>query len=617
MSVRSLRRPLGALAVGVTALVAAATLGAPSEAVQGQKPQPSRMQQVQILSFNDFHGNLAPPSGSSGRIVTGHTFDKDGKPVDTTQDVGGVEYLASHLKRARAGHDSTLTVAAGDLIGATPLLSAAFHDEPTIESMNKLGLDVSSVGNHEFDEGYTELQRMANGGCIDDGAGANNQNSCPDGSFTGANFDYLAANVVHTGTNKTILPPYAIKNVNGARIGFIGMTLKGTPDIVTAAGIQGLTFTDEVATANKLVPVLRGKGVKAIVVLIHQGGLPKQQPLTNPKGETVLGNPEYDYTCAKGGSLDPVASPILDITAHLDPEIDMVVSGHTHQPYVCDVKDPNGNDRLLTSASSFGRLYTDTELTYDRAKRDIVRSSVEGANMPVTRDQKDPEQSSLIAHYLELVKPIASEEIGQITTDVKKDPPAGSTNGESQLGDLIADAQLADDSTVTNGKTPVIAFMNPGGIRTDLNFAQTNPEYANEVPGDVTYEEAFSVQPFNNYLVSMDLTGQDIYDILAQQVTGTNGASRKILQISQGFTYKLVPGVGAEDGSVMLNGTPIDKAATYRIVTNNFLQGGGDGFPSFTKGTDVFYGGLDIDAFADYLSAHSPYTPGPLTRITQ
>ncbi len=615
MSVRSLRRPLGVLAVGVTALVTAATLGAPSEAVQGKKPKPPRMQQVQILSFNDFHGNLESPSGSSGRIVTGHTFDADGKPVDTTQNVGGVEYLASHLERARAGHASSLTVAAGDIIGASPLLSAAFHDEPTVESMNKLGLDVSSVGNHEFDEGYVELQRMADGGCLADGDGANNQNSCPDGSFSGANFDYLAANVVYAGTRKTILPPYAIKNVNGARIGFIGMTLKGTPDIVTAAGVKGLAFTDEVKTANKLVPVLRSKGVKAIVVLIHQGGLPKQQPLTNPRGATVLGNPEYDYTCAKGGSLDPVSSPIVDIAKTLDPEIDMVVSGHTHQPYVCDIKDPKGRDRLVTSASSFGRLYTDTELTYDRKKRDIVRSSVEGANMPVTRDQADPEQTSLIAHYLELVTPIASKEIGQITSDVTKTPPAGGT-GESQLGDLIADAQLADPSTVTNGKKPVIAFMNPGGIRGDLSYAQS--KYPNEVPGDVTYEEAFTVQPFNNYLVSMDLTGQDIYDILAQQVTGTtNGPSPKILQISQGFGYKLVPGVGAADGSVKLNGTPIDKAATYRIVTNNFLQGGGDSFPSFTKGTDVYYGGLDIDAFADYLSAHSPYTPGPLTRISQ
>ncbi len=606
---RTTRRITGVAVAGIcAAALAAPALAAPTAGPDTSKAPGKTQFPIQILSFNDFHGNLEPPLGSSGKIQTGP------KSTDTTL-VGGVEYLATHLKAARVGHANTVTVAAGDIIGASPLLSAAFHDEPTIESMNKLGLDVSSVGNHEFDEGYTELQRMANGGCIDDGDGANNQNSCPDGSFTGANFDYLAANVVHTGTNRTILPPYAIKDVNGARIGFIGMTLKGTPDIVTAAGIQGLTFTDEVKTANKLVPVLRSKGVKAIVVLIHQGGLPKQQPLTNPRGETVLGNPEYDYTCARGGSLDPVASPILDIAANLDPEIDMIVSGHTHQPYVCDVKDPKGNDRLLTSASSFGRLYTDTELTYDRAKRDIVRSSVEGANLPVTRDQKDPEQSSLIAHYLELVKPIASEEIGQITTDVKKDPPAGSTNGESQLGDLIADAQLADDSTVTNGKTPVIAFMNPGGIRTDLTYAQT--KYPDEVPGDVTYEEAFSVQPFNNYLVSMDLTGQDIYDILAQQVTGTNGASRKILQISQGFTYKLVPGVGAEDGSVELNGTPIDKAATYRIVTNNFLQGGGDGFPSFTKGTDVFYGGLDIDAFADYLSAHSPYTPGPLTRITE
>jgi 2',3'-cyclic-nucleotide 2'-phosphodiesterase (5'-nucleotidase family) len=615
MSVRSLRRPLGVLAVGATALITAATLGAPSQAVPGHKPKPPRMQQIQILSFNDFHGNLEAPAGSSGRIVTGHTFDANGKPVDTTQDVGGVEYLASHLKRAREGHASSLTVAAGDIIGASPLLSAALHDEPTIQSMNKLGLDVSSVGNHEFDEGYVELQRMANGGCLDDGAGANNQNSCPDGSFSGANFDYLAANVVYAGTKKSILPPYTIKDVNGAKIGFIGMTLKGTPDIVTAAGVKGLTFTDEVKTANKLVPVLKSKGVKAIVVLIHQGGLPKQQPLTNPKGETVLGNPTYDYTCAKGGALDPVSSPILDIAKNLDSEIDMVVSGHTHQPYVCDVKDPKGRDRLVTSASSFGRLYTDTELTYDRAKRDIVRTSVEGANMPVTRDQKDPEQTSLIAHYLELVTPIASKEIGQVTTDVKKDPPAGSTNGESQLGDLIADAQLADDSTVTNGKTPVIAFMNPGGIRADLTYAQS--KYPGEVPGDVTYEEAFTVQPFNNYLVSMDLTGQDIYDILAQQVTGpTNGASPKILQISQGFTYKRTA-AGAEDGSVLLNGTPIDKAATYRIVTNNFLQGGGDGFPSFTKGTDVYYGGLDIDAFADYLSAHSPYTPGPLTRIAQ
>ena len=284
MSVRSLRRPIGALAVGATALIVAATLGAPSQAATSAKPKPDRFQPIQILSFNDFHGNLEAPSGSSGRIVVDHHFDAaDRQAVDDTQDTGGVEYLATHLKQARAGHADSLTVAAGDIIGATPLLSAAFHDEPTIEAMNTLGLDVSSVGNHEFDEGYVELQRMANGGCLDDGDGANNQNSCPgDTTFTGANFDYLAANVVYAGTNRTILPAYAIKDLHGAKIGFIGMTLKGTPDIVTAAGVKGLAFTDEVKAANKLVPVLKSKGVKAIVVLIHQGGIPAPEQIKNP-----------------------------------------------------------------------------------------------------------------------------------------------------------------------------------------------------------------------------------------------------------------------------------------------------------------------------------------------
>ena len=185
-------------------------------------------------------------------------------------------------RRARATRNS-LTVAAGDIIGASPLLSAAFHDEPTIESMNKLGLDVTAVGNHEFDEGYKELQRMAHGGCIDDGPnGANNQNSCPDHTFKGAKFDYLAANVKYAGTNQTILPSYSIKNVHGAKIGFIGMTLKDTPSIVTASGVAGLEFSDEVQTANELVPVLKRKGVNAIVVLIHQGGTPGQAEVDRP-----------------------------------------------------------------------------------------------------------------------------------------------------------------------------------------------------------------------------------------------------------------------------------------------------------------------------------------------
>jgi 5'-nucleotidase len=258
------RRLLGVVAVGACAIAAVSATGGPSQAGNGP------LMNIQILSFNDFHGNLQPPSGSSGRLVVDHRIDPvTGKAVDVTKDAGGVEYLATHLKQARVGHQDSLTVAAGDIIGASPLLSAAFHDEPTIEAMNNLGLDVTAVGNHEFDEGYKELQRMQHGGCIDDGAGANNQNSCADHTFTGAKFSYLAANVKYAGTDQTILPSYTIKNLHGAKIGFIGMTLKDTPSIVTASGVAGLQFDDEVATANKLVPVLKSQGVNAIVVLIH------------------------------------------------------------------------------------------------------------------------------------------------------------------------------------------------------------------------------------------------------------------------------------------------------------------------------------------------------------
>jgi 5'-nucleotidase len=567
---------------------------------------------IQLLSFNDFHGNLEAPAGSGGRNVVGHFIDsadtdKDGNTtevLDQTVDAGGAEYLATHLKKARKGHLNTLTVAAGDIVGASPLLSAAFHDEPTIEAMNSLGLDVSAVGNHEFDEGYKELQRLDAGGCLDDGDGADNQDSCPGGkSFAGADFPFLAANVKYAGTDKTILPPYAIKDVKGVKggkIGFIGMTLKETPDIVTKSGIEGLDFTDEVATANALVPELRAKGVNAIVVLIHQGGSPTKEAWTGPDGQTYSVNPTYDYTCGKGGSLTPT-SPILPIAAGLDPAIDMVVSGHSHQPYVCDVKDPSGQPRLVTSASSFGRLYTETNLKFDKRSHDIVRASVRAANMSVSRDVvRDSAQTQIIDRYKTLVAPIANRVLGKVTTDVTKTQNAA---GESQLGDLIADAQLADTSVVTGGQEPVIAFMNPGGIRADLSA------------GEVTYEEAFTVQPFNNYLVSMDLTGAQIKQLLTEQFPRPGVTSARILQVSEGFSY-----TWSADGTISnveLNGDVVEDGTSYRIVTNNFLSDGGDGFPTFKAGQNKYFGGLDIDAFADYLEAHNPYTPGALTRITK
>jgi 5'-nucleotidase len=590
------RRRTGAAIAGVCslAMIAAPAFAGNDKANDSGKADASSkaagpLLDIQLLSFNDFHGNLEPPTGSSGRITTDHG----------TVDAGGVEYLATHLAQARQGHQNTLTVAAGDIVGASPLLSAAFHDEPTILAMNKLGLDATAVGNHEFDEGYKEIQRLQYGGCIDDGDGENNQNSCPTGSFPGASFDILAANVFETATGRTILPAYSVKNVNGAKIAFIGMTLEDTPNIVTAAGVAGLTFKNEVKTANALVPELKKKGVNAIVVLVHQGGTPSSSI--------------FDSTCGNGGSLVPESSPIIDIAKNLDPEIDMVISGHTHQPYVCNIPDPEGKSRLVTSASSFGRLVTETNLQYDRRTSDIVRSSVSGTNLIVTRDvPKDRAQTSLIAQYQELVKPIASKVIGHINTDVTRTANAG---GESQLGDLIADAQLADPSVVTGGEKPVIAFMNPGGIRADLTYAQSS---YGEPAGDVTFSEAFTVQPFSNYLVSLTLTGAQIKDLLNEQWSGINGlgAKRKILQVSEGFAYGYDTATGVL-GEVTLNGVPLVDTQEYRIVTNNFLQGGGDGFPTFTKGTGVYYGGLDIDAFASYLSSiEGGYTPGPLERIT-
>ncbi|WP_374970557.1 bifunctional metallophosphatase/5'-nucleotidase [Terrabacter sp. BE26] len=592
---RTTRRLTGVAVAGIcAAALAAPALASPAGHPGKGKPQ-GPLLKIQILSFNDFHGNLEPPSGSSGRVQTG--------PASTqTTDVGGVEYLATHLKAARVGHDKTVTVAAGDMVGASPLLSAAFHDEPTVEALNSLGLEATSVGNHEFDEGYKELQRLQKGGCIDDGAGANNQNSCPAGKFRGAKFQYLAANVVEKATGKTVLPPYWVKKFNGAKIGFIGMTLKDTPSIVTASGVAGLQFNDEVKTANALVPVLRKQGVNAIVVLVHQGGTP---PANTP----------YDYTCKGGGTLS-ADSPIIPIVKNLDPAIDMVISGHTHQPYVCAIPDSNGVPRLVTSASSFGRLYNDTEVTYDRRTSDIVRpTEADSRNMLVTRTvAADTAQTALIAKYKELVKAIASKVIGTISTDIVR---TQSDAGESPLGDLIADAQLADPSVVTGGQAPVAAFMNPGGIRSDL--IHDSSKYG-EAPGAITYEEAFNVQPFNNYLVSMNLTGQQIYDVLNQQRTGKNaGSAAKMLQVNRGFTYTWSTATQqVVDGTVAINGTPVSKTAAYRIVTNNFLSDGGDNFPAFQGGTAKYFGGLDIDAFANYLSKpeNANYAPAPATRIS-
>ncbi|MCF2533785.1 bifunctional metallophosphatase/5'-nucleotidase [Yinghuangia soli] len=579
MAIRQRRR--GWLAV--TTVVAASLVGGltTTGTASADRNPPARTMDLQLLAVNDLHGNLEPPQGSSGTIL------EPGATVPTP--AGGMAHLATQLEAARAKNPNSLTVAAGDMIGASPLLSGLFHDEPTIEGLNKLGLDVSSVGNHEFDEGRAELLRMQNGGC-------HPKDGCytPGREFKGADFEYLAANVVDEKTGLPIMAPISIKYVNGAWIGFIGMTLEGTPDVVTAEGVKGLKFKDEVETANRYTKLLKLIGVKSIVVLLHEGGQPTSGAY-------------YNYDCNAGGALG-LSGPVVDIAKNLDPEIDAVVTGHTHQSYVCSIPDPKGQPRLVTSGASLGRLYTEINLTYDKRTRDIVRTKVSAANHIVRRTTAEHEgMKTLIKDWNALAAPVANRTVGYIAGKIDG---RGSTKPESPLGDLIADAQLEATAAADKGAAQ-LALMNPGGIRSD--FAYEGPEGN----GVVTYAEAFTVQPFTNMMVTQTLTGQAILDLLAQQVTGVNAEKPRWLQVSKGFAYTVdKTKTGAAmivPGSVKLNGEPIDPAKSYRVSSNEFLAGGGDGFTAFKTGTDKLNGGSDLEALLAYLAAHSSAgTPLPV-----
>ncbi|SOD85551.1 bifunctional UDP-sugar hydrolase/5'-nucleotidase [Streptomyces sp. Ag109_G2-15] len=579
---------LGATAALATAAALAAALPAQAHQDQGGHPLPSRYQDVQLLSFNDLHGNLEPPSGSSGRVTE---LQPDG--TTKTVDAGGVEYLATHLRTAREGHPYSITAAGGDMVGASPLLSGLFHDEPTIEALNKLKLDVTSVGNHEFDEGARELARLQNGGCHPtDGCYA-------DEEFQGADFPYLAANVLDEKTGKPILKPYWIWKKKDVRIGFIGVTLEGTPNIVSADGVKGLTFKDEVETINKYAKVLQRQGVRSIVALVHEGGFPASGA--------------YNYDCDSPGAGAGISGPIVDIAKNVTPAVDALVTGHTHAAYVCTIPDPSGRPRMVTSAASFGRLYTDTTLTYDRFTGDIARTAVKSANHVVTRDvPKAPDMTDLISRWNTLAAPIGNRAIGYISADVNN------TGTESPMGDLIADAQLAYGREL-DPKTS-LALMNPGGVRAGLTYTAKGAEG----DGVVTYAEGFTVQPFANTVNLQDFTGAQLVQVLKEQVSGANAAAPKILQPSAGLTYTLdLTKTGADrvvTDSIRLNGAPIDPATTYRVATNSFLAGGGDGFPTLGQGTGDLVGGDDLGALEKYLTAHSsptaPLAPPAADRIT-
>ncbi|MGC4803687.1 bifunctional metallophosphatase/5'-nucleotidase [Micromonospora sp. DT233] len=550
-----------------------------------------------FLSYNDFHGAIDPPAGSGAAV--------NGTPA------GGVEYLATWLKRLRAeakaeGRTST-TVGAGDLIGASPLVSAAFHDEPTIELMDKIGLEISSVGNHEFDEGVKELIRLNKGGC-------HPTDGCADGDgFRGAKFTYLAANTLDKKTGLPILPPVDVKLVGGVPVGFVGVTLEGTPGIVNPAGITSVKFADEVQTANKWGGLLKLLGVKAMVLLVHEGGA--QSPPPSAPGVSDCAN---------------FSGPIVDIVRGLRPEFGLVVSGHTHRFYSCSLPNSSGQPSVVTSAGTNGQLVTDVDYSLDRrsgrftgisARNVVVENGVR--NPDGTWQQSTPgvyvrnpalvdaDAKALADKYRAAVAPIANRVVGRITADIVRDVRP---NGESPLGDVIADAQLA----YTSGDGAQIALMNPGGVRASLSHGAST---GGEDPGEVTYGEAFSVQPFNNLVVTQSFTGAQLKNVLEQQFPGFNGQStQKILQVSAGLTYSYdsTAPAGARVSALALNGTPIDPAASYRVTTNDFLANGGDGFTELAGGTGrTTAPGFDIDALVSYLGAGDPIAPGPADRITR
>jgi 5'-nucleotidase len=609
---------LAALAVGVviaaplastksnakdTVIISGARSISDRVAVTFQKPSEHPTTDVHLLAFNDLHGTLEP----AGNNIYG-------------KFAGGAAYLAKTVEDKQAQYgDLQATIFAGDNIGASPLANSLFFEEPITIASNLMHVDFASVGNHEFDKGSTELLRIQNGGCKPVVGCTGAPYALPNGSttnvFPGADFQYLSANVVVNATGETLFPAFGVKEFTSGsgktiEVGFIGEVLEATPTIVTPTGVAGLTFQDEADAANLAVEELsQDLDVKTNVLVIHEGGF-------QTTGAALNG-------CA--GNL--AGSPIAEIAGRLDPSIKVIVSAHTHAEYRCTITT-GGVTRLITSASSFGRILSDITLTIDDRTGKLVQASanniiVENAiNTPapgVTRipdpTKADPQMQAVVDQYVTAAAPLANAVIGKIQGDLTRTP---SPRGESALGDVIADAQLAATAPANLGDAD-LAFMNPGGIRNDLRVSDISS--GGEAPGEVTYGEAFTVQPFGNSLVTKTMSGAMIRSLLEQQFPGCGGQTvQRTLQISSTFSYEQDPAAATcagRIGDMWVNGTPVAPGDSFRVTMNNFLATGGDGFTVFNQGTNALGGAQDIDALVAYFGANQPagIAVPPLNRI--
>lgn len=564
-------------------LASAAVVVAVTAVVQ-RAPQTGGTVDVQLLAINDFHGAVEAASGGTGRIA------------DT--DAGGIEYLATHLQRLRATNPNTVTVSAGDNAGASPLLSSLFHDEPTIEALNLAGLEISALGNHDLDEGWWEFYRMQKGGC-------HPVDGCQDGTpYTGTAFPYLAANVVLDPRRadpekvtlagiegqhpRPLLPGWTVREVGGVRVGFIGIILQETPGVIVPSAVQGLTFLPEADSANAAARALLEQGVRAIVVLLHEGG---QQGGFDPE----LGRVDIN------GCRD--MSPFfVDLVNRMSDDIDVVVSGHSHQAYDCTI-----DGKLVTSAASAGRLVTDVDLQVRRSDGEVVAKSAR--NVIVSRDvAKDPAQTALLARYRPRADAVGNRVVGSITASLTR---ASNEAGEFSLGDVVADAFL-EAARNTSGGQADLAIWNPGGIRADL---VATPRSATT---PVTYAQLFSVTPFGNELIVKSIRGTTLLRMLEEQF----GEERvRIMQISDGFTYAYDAsrprGQRIDRASVRIGGAPLDPAREYWLATSNFLWDSGDGMTALGQASAAasVVVGVDYELLVAHFSRHSPIRSGPLNRI--
>ncbi|RLZ11290.1 bifunctional metallophosphatase/5'-nucleotidase [Acinetobacter sp. 2JN-4] len=569
-------------------------LTACNDSDDNQAPKTERKNQsINILAFNDFHGNLEPPK----RFIEADDPHDHSKTVQIP--VGGVSYFADAIKKLRAQYPNNAVVSAGDLISASPLISSLFLDEPTIEVMNDIQIDFNAVGNHEFDRGTDELRRLQNGGCQQ----YTSTKPCQiNPNFTGAKFNFLAANVsMKADPNKTLFPAYKVKTYGGIPVAFVGLTLEATPSIVSAAGITDVNFHDEADTVNALIPELKKQGIEAIVVVVHEGVAPSTK--FNKK------------TC------DGLSGPLIDVLERLDPAVDVVVSGHTHQSYICDYATQNPQKPfLLTSAGQYGTAITNIQLELDEKTGDVIKK--DATQVPVQSESytsgtttvsltdlyqkfsKTPSIEAILDKYRPAVATISGRVVGSASTVIDRNR---TESGETALGNLIADAQQAA-ALATSNQGSDFTLMNAGGVRADLLINSSN---------QITFGDVFSVQPFGNSLVTLSLTGKQIRELLEQQWSGANAATTRILQPSKEFSYsyKQDATVSPRASNIMIGGQALVDTQVYRVTVNSFIADGGDNFTVLKQGKNPIGGGQDIDVLEKYVTQNSPLSAPATNRI--